>query len=515
MKSLKPEAPSIKSRTAAGATLMIASRLTTRCIDLVALVILARLLSPEDFGLVAIAMSVIMIVEAIMELPLGYALLALPTRTKSHYDTVFTLQLLRGFGLAVILLSSSWPLSQIYSDYRLIWLVCALGIAPASRGLCSPRIIEFSMNFDFLPNLVVEVVGKLVALALSVSCAWLTRSYWSLAIGTIASPVTMLVMSYIYAPYRPAISLRKWYDFAGYVGWSTFGQTLRALVWQMDSLILGRFVNRLELGAFSMAANLAALPGQVFVDQMMNPLLVAFSSVREDPRRLTTAYQKSANSIVALGLPIMVGMSINAEPILRLAFGEKWLAAAPILGWLSWAAIPSFFTGPFVALAISLERPRIITRLVVIEFVIRFPLMLIAILHYGIAGAVAARLLTALAIAGCAMLSVRELISLRVRDQLLGPWRPTMSAVIMAVMIVPLEASSGALSEYSQLVLRLAIIVGVGAAAYASSMFLMWRLIGRPDGLESQIASLLVSGVQKIRRDRGECDHNSGNSGGL
>jgi O-antigen/teichoic acid export membrane protein len=339
MKSLKPPAHSIKSRTAAGATIMIASRLITRCIDFGALVVLARLLSPEDFGLVAIAMSVIMIVEAIMELPLGYALVALPTRTKSHYDTVFTLQLFRGLGLAVILLISAWPLSQIYSDHRLIWLICALSIAPASRGLSSPRIIEFSIDFDFWPNLIMEVAGKLVALSLSVSCAWLTRSYWSLAIGTIASPVTVLVVSYVLAPYLPVISLGKWPDFSGYIRWTAFGQTIRALVWQMDSLMLGRFVNRFELGGFSMAANLAALPGQIFVDQMMNPLVVAFSSVREDTRRLITAYQKSAISIVALSLPIMVGMSIIAEPIVRLAFGEKWLAAATILRWLSWVGV--------------------------------------------------------------------------------------------------------------------------------------------------------------------------------
>jgi O-antigen/teichoic acid export membrane protein len=504
MESLTPPPQSIKNRTAAGASILIASRLITRCIDFGALVILARLLSPDDFGLVAIAMSVIMIAEAIMELPLGFALVALPTRTKVHYDTVFTLQLLRGLLLAVLLLTASWPLSQVYGDQRLIGLVCALSIAPASRGLTSPRIIEFSMDFNFFPNLVMEVAGKLVALALSVSSAWLTKSYWSLAIGTIASPTAMLVVSYIYAPYLPAISLKKWHDFAVYVRWTTFGQTIRALVWQMDSLMLGRFVNRLELGNFSMAANLAALPGQVFVDQMMNPLLVAFSSVRENTHRLTAAYQKSATGIAAFGFPIMVGMSMNAELIIRLAFGEKWLAAATILRWLSWATIPSFFTGPFGALAVSLGKPRIITRLLVVDFVIRFPLMLVAILHYGIAGAAAARLIIAVAIAAYTMMSVRVLIGLPIKDQLVGPWRPAISAVVMAVMILPLEPSVGYVLEYHQLIVRLAVIVGVGAAGYASSMFLLWGLVGCPDGLESHVARLVVSGIGRVRGRRSD-----------
>ena len=77
MESSNSPTHNIRGRTATGATILIASRLITRCIDFAALVVLARLLSPEDFGLVAIAMSVVMIVEAIMELPLGFALVTL------------------------------------------------------------------------------------------------------------------------------------------------------------------------------------------------------------------------------------------------------------------------------------------------------------------------------------------------------------------------------------------------------------------------------------------------------
>src|SRR5579871_4932278 len=118
MQSLSPPVHKIRSRTAAGATILVASRLITRCIDLGTLVILGRLLSPADFGVVAIAMSVIAIVEAIMELPLGLALVALPTRTEEHYATAFTLQLVRGLLLAVILLALAWPIARIYNDPR-------------------------------------------------------------------------------------------------------------------------------------------------------------------------------------------------------------------------------------------------------------------------------------------------------------------------------------------------------------------------------------------------------------
>jgi PST family polysaccharide transporter len=375
-----------------------------------------------------------------------------------------------------------------------------LSIAPASRGLTSPRVIEFQIDFDFLPNLIMEVTGKLVALGLSVSCAWLTRSYWSLAIGTVVSPITMLFVSYVYAPYLPRISLSKWRDFSTYVRWTTFGQTINALNWQMDLLMLGRFVNRFELGGFSMATQLAVLPGQIFVTQLMNPLVVAFSSVRSDVKRLTTAYQKTATSILALSLPIMVGMSMNAETLVRLAFGEQWSGAGEILRWFSWTIVPSLLVGPLPPLAVSLERSPVITRLLVIEIVLKFPLMLVGIWYYGIAGAVAVRMLIAIVIAVCALLTVRQLIGLRVMDQLLGAWRPVVSVAIMAAVIAPLIASLAGVTGYYPLILSLVVIVGVGAIVYTGSMFVLWSVAGRPDGLEAHVATLLVRTLQRVRR---------------
>jgi O-antigen/teichoic acid export membrane protein len=495
---LKHQTHNIRNRTAAGATIMIASRVVTRLIDFGTLVLLARLLSPEDFGLVAIAMSVIMIVEAVAELPLGFALVALPSRSKAHFETVFTLQLIRGGALALVLIISSWPLALLYHDTRLIGLICALAFAPVSRGLISPRIIEFSINFNFWPNLIMDVVGKLCALALSVGLAWTTKSYWSLAAGTIISPLAMMIVSYCYAPHAPVLSLRKWQDFSGYVRWTTFGQTIRAFAWQMDSLMLGRFVNRAELGGFSMGANLATLPGQVLVDQMMNPLLVAFSSVREDNSRLIGAYQKSAIGVLTLGLPIMVGMSINADLIVRFAFGEKWLEAGPILGWLCWTIIPTFLVGPISALAVSLERSRVMTRLVIIELLIKLPLMLVGIIYFGITGAIAARLATAWMIAGFSVVSVRRLIGLRIRDQLSGPWRPVMSAAIMMVLVYAAKAWFVARPGFVPLGVELGVIVAIGAFVYAGSMFVLWNLAGRPDGLESHALRLVTQGAQKV-----------------
>ncbi|WOH68047.1 oligosaccharide flippase family protein [Bradyrhizobium sp. BWA-3-5] len=490
------------SQATAGAITLVASRLIARGLDLLTLVVLGRLLSPADFGLVAIAMAVVQIFEAVMELPLGLALVALPQRTKLHYDCAFTLQLLRGLALSATLLTLSWPISHIYGDYRLVWLVCALSIAPAARGLLSPRTVEYALNFNYLPSLTIEVAGKLAAFLLSIVVAWLTASYWSIAIATIASPVMMLVVSYCFAPYLPALSLREWRTFSKYLRFTTASQAVAALVWQMDQLMLGRFVDRFELGRFSMASNLAALPTQILIGQTISPLAVAFSSVRGDLERLRAAYHKSAVSIAAIGLPAMVWISINAEPVIRLVLGQKWVSGASILSWLSLAMIPPLLAGPLIPLATTLNKTNVFLRLSSIELFIKTPLMLVGLTYYGIPGVIAVRLMTATAIWGYTLFVIRELIGLRLRDQLLGPRRTVISTAIMAAAIAPLQGRFTDQHNLVQLVVDLTIVGGTAVAAYVVSMFLLWRAAGSPDGAELHVTKLLVNSMQRVRSIR-------------
>ena len=222
----------LAARTAAGASLLIAQRLITRFIDLGTLFVLGRLLSPGDFGLVAIAMSLILVVEAILELPLNQALVRLPTLTKAHYDTAFTVGLMRGLGLALILLAAAWPFALLYDDSRLAALVAALAIAPAVRGLSSPRLAEYAKKLDFRRDFAMELVAKSLAFGISVSFALMTGSYWSIAIGTIITPLTMVAASYVLAPYRPALSFKEWHAFAGFLGWASASQAIGALNWR-------------------------------------------------------------------------------------------------------------------------------------------------------------------------------------------------------------------------------------------------------------------------------------------
>lgn len=138
----------------------ISGKFLARLLDFVSLLVLARLLSPADFGLVAIATSVLVIIESILDLPLTQALMRQPSPSEEMFATAFTLSLLRGLAISLLMMIISWPMAVIYDDSRLFALVAVLSIAPAMRGMISPRMVIFMQRFDFRREFALDLITK-------------------------------------------------------------------------------------------------------------------------------------------------------------------------------------------------------------------------------------------------------------------------------------------------------------------------------------------------------------------
>ncbi|PPQ44321.1 lipopolysaccharide biosynthesis protein [Rhodopseudomonas palustris] len=490
------EAP-VGARAAASAGLLVASRLITRCIDLITLSLLGRLLTPADFGIVAIAMSVIFIVEAVMEIPIGVALIRVRNPTKRHYDTAFTVGLLRSCALMVVVTALSWPIAELYRDERLIWLIAVLGTAPAVRSLGSPRITEFTRRMDYRPIVALEAMGKLTSLVVSVVVAWCTGSYWAIAVGTIATPLTIAVASHIAFRYRPRLSLAEWGEFSAFVRWSTINQLVGAMNWQIDQLMLGRMVSRQDLGRFSMASNLASLPTQVIIVQLLNPLTVAFSLIRDNPTRLKDAYRASAAMIVCVGLPVLIGLGLVADPLIRLVLGEKWIVISPIVAFMALSIIPSLFVSPLSPLLMSLNRTQALFPIALSELLFKMPILLVAIWLFGMEGAVWMRMLTAVFVAAVSMRAAQQTIGWPAWKQVAEHWRSIVASAVMAAAVYPF---TGDLEHEPQIVLMAAKLLGavlLAAAVYAVAILALWFVAGRPTGAEAKIVNLVRSFIRR------------------
>ncbi|WP_338468409.1 lipopolysaccharide biosynthesis protein [Novosphingobium sp. ZN18A2] len=486
----QPENPRVGARTAISAAWVIGSRLMAKCIDLALLVVLARLLTPADFGVVAIAMTLVQIVEAAFELPVIQVLVRMSEVDRRHYDTAFTMGLARGLVLAVALGLMAIPFASFYGDQRIIPIIVALSFAPASRGMLSPRMADYARAIDFRRDVAIEVGGKLVAFAIATGVAFATHSYWALVIGTVTTPFTMLVISFVLAPYRPRLSLFDWRTFADFLSWTTASQIIVAFNWQFDRLLLGRFVNSTRLGLYSMANDLSYLPEQSIIVPIKRPLLSAFAAIGNDRERVAEVYLRTSALLLAAGLPPIAGLSVLAEPAVRLALGAKWLPAVPILQWLAVTMIAPLFVSALGPLALALGQTRILLRQSVVELVVRVPLMTAGVLVAGLWGAVAMRIVVGVIMAAVSFWFVNQIVRMPMRRQLAAAGLPLFAGLVLTLTLVALRPLLDGVTG-----LALAIGLGLtglaGLATYIATIFAVWRLTGRGLGIEDRIVDYL------------------------
>ena len=473
--------------TAKGGTWTVGARLISRALDLCTMVVLAHVLRPRDFGLVAIAMTLIFIIEAALEMPLSQALVRLPQVDPEHYDTAFTLGLLRGLALSLTLCLAGKPFAYFYADPRLFPLICLLSLAPASRGLVSPRLADFSRRFDFSPDFVMEFLGKLAAFGTAITLALMTHSYWAIAAGTVVSPLVATAISYVVAPYRPRLGLERMAAFSGFLGWITAAQVISSINWQADRLLLGKLTSRTEMGLFTAANDTANIPLMAFLSPVMRPLLSAFSVTRENRERLVSSYQISATAIVTLGLPLLVGESLLARAGTRLLLGPNWSGSADLLRWLALSIIPTLFASPLGPLVMAFGRTQIFLKRNLFELCVKMPLVVVGAIKFGFLGIIVARGISETATVFYCMTVVRRLTGLSIAQQLINPWRGVISTAVMAIVLSFLAPQLTHLSGVS-LAAGVSLAIAIATAVYVASLFSLWFATDRPRGLEAMVA---------------------------
>lgn len=478
----------------------ILGRLFGRAFDFVLLIILSRLLLPGEFGVAALAMSTIYITEAVTALPLIAAMVSSKELTREMYDTAFTLSLLRGLILGLLLVIAAFAMSAVYADTRLLPLIMVLSLAPILRGLGSPIMVNYLRDLDFRQQTIIEVAGKAFALLVASGIAVLTQSYWAIIAASITTPSVMFVLSYILAPYEPRLSLSQWPYFRSFVGWNTVAQVFSALNWQMDRLILGRLISDSSLGHFAMATDLTGIVSQAVVVPMAGPLISAFARRNEQsPGGLASVYLKSSGAVFTVAAPLFLGLSLLAPQVVLVVLGPSWEETSSILQILALTALVSLPVAHLGSLAISMNRMEMFARRTFAEFLVAIPALVVGGIYFGIEGILVARAMSSLAVLIVGMQTVRKLLALSYGEQLWAFHRGALALGVLSIAVISLRPtiSTGGIifiaAEY-------ALVSVVGGIAYIATLLLLWLLEGRPGGLEHYAWGRGVGIVERRRR---------------
>jgi O-antigen/teichoic acid export membrane protein len=475
----------LSERTAHAGIWTVGGKLFAKSLDFISLLVLARFLGPGEFGVVAMAMTAVQIVEALCEMPLGAVLMSVEKPTESMYDTAFTMAVIRSIVTIGALAALSVPLSIFYHEPRLIALQCALAAAPAMRGLVSQRLVEFTRVLDFRRDVALEVFGKVGALIIATTIAVTTGSYWAIAIGTISTTAVMMVVSYLFAPQRLRFTLSHWRMFADMVGWNAAGQVVSAINWQTDKIVLPRFVDTMTFGRFTSADNLIAVPVQAIVIPISRPLFSAFMAVRETGG-IERIYLKAAVGIFSLVGPILMMIALLSQPIIHLILGPRWEETATILTWLAFAAIALLPTVVLPSLAMALNKTRMAFIRNLAEFCIKVPLILTLAWMFHLQGVLIGHAISSVLVFFSCLVIVKILAGLPVRVQIISLLRPAIAMIPAGLFLYVTAPHVFAPNDpLLYTALSLAWVCASAEIIFVGANLLLWKLAGCPDGCES------------------------------
>lgn len=485
-----PTGASLAVRVARSAGWIVGGRIVMGLFGFLNTIIVARLLAPDDFGIVAIGLTTMQILTNLSDIGVSQAVIKFRDADRNDLDTLFTLSAIRGALIAVALAIAAPVAAAFYGDERVFKVFLGVALYPLVTGFINPRFYEFERLLDYSKEFIAAVVNKLAGVAVSILIAVIFRSYWAIVLGLATNGVVQLILSYTMRPYRPRISFASVRRILGFSGWLTGVGLMSALNNKLDPLILARPVGIEGAGHYFMGLQLAELPTREIAFPATRAIYPGLSELQAEPGRANQAFLKGVEAMAAIAMPAAIGFALVARDLVPILLGEKWLDAIPVVEIITpvmGMQMPLLATQYY---AMALGSTRLVFLRELAFFLVRTPVFVLAAIHHGLIGA-------AWAVAGCGLVHILLNLALYGRTSGDAFWRPIwrakrsiVAALIMAAVLVGLR-SAGAIADFTALA-RVIIEIGLGGCAYAVFLVLFWRLEGSPDGVERVSAGLLA-----------------------
>lgn len=489
----------IRTKLIKGATALSVARLVVNSLSLISTILLARMLLPDDFGVVALATTILFILTSVTDLSLSNALIHQKEVHEDHLHSAWTLDFIRWQLLALIVGLSSYPVAFIFSEPRLFGIMIALSFSTALCGFNNPRLALFMRELDFRQNIALSITSKLVGFIVSITIAFLFRSYWAIVGGYVSAQLSSIALSYWIAPYKPKFMLKRIKELWAFSIWLSLGQIVNTLNWRFDQLLIGGFLGREELGHYTVGDTLAYTPTREATAPLGPVLFPAFSSFRDEPLRLRDAYIRAQTVTTAIALPAGVGTALIADPLVRLTMGENWLPTVFIIQALASIFALQTLSAAVQPLAMGLGETKRLFFRDCFSFAMRIPIIITGLVLGGLFGLVIARCVSGTIAILINMYLVRQMISIGIIQQLVSNGRALMATLAMVAVVLALSGQFHYDNSTSSLIFEIAAYVTLGGFTYVATSSIMWLLAGKPLGPESFVVDIARAGVSRFR----------------
>lgn len=324
--------------------ILIFSKLSERLLGLISTLILARLLMPEDFGIITMALLLIMFIETIVATGGCQYIIQKENINNDEINTSWTLDIILKVIVFILLLILTPFVSNYYSDPRLNFIIPILSIIIIFGAFVNPYINILRREQTYSKIFQIEIIRKILSVALTIFVALVYKNYWAIIIGHMSSSFSRLILSYLLISYRPRFSLVNIKEQWIFSRWMLSKNILGFSRSQLDVFLVSSFYNTSSLGAYHVNKYISNMPGTEVIIPAIEPLLATYSRSRKDLRALNIQIQITLLTIAFIAIPITAFGYTFSESIVNLLLGENWSEYSNLFAILALLIIPVSFS---------------------------------------------------------------------------------------------------------------------------------------------------------------------------
>jgi lipopolysaccharide exporter len=492
-----PAQPSAKRHMMRGTAWMLALRWGVRLTGLISTIFLARLLTPADYGIVAIATLVSGTIDVFAEAGQANAIIRHPNPMREHYDSAWTISVMLAFGLALIILAAS-PLTVLYFHEPQAKLVLEiLALRTLLAGFQNVGIVNFQRDLNFRKQFQLSVGSTLIQFVVVMASAVVLRNYWALVIGIISKQVSTVALSYVLEPYRPRLSFSKVPELFSFSFWTLLRNVGGYANNQIDKVAIGGFGGAVAMGRYEVGRDVAASPITEIVGPMVWVLFPVLATVQFDKEKRRELFLTVLSWSALICTSTAVGVALVANDMSDLILGPQWVAVKALIPWLALSYGVVTLTGcvynAFDALGQAVVSARLQWMRVLALVLATFP---VAYYFRNLEAVAIARFWVAVVISPTLFLALSKALDVPMSDFGRVLWRPFVAGIAMAVIVLAVNATIPFTGIF-----RLLLDVLFGAISFGSSLTILWRISGRPEGPEKELwtAVAQIAGHLRIR----------------
>jgi len=468
--SFLSEGSTLTAKTAKGIVWRLASFGFDKLLSFATTILLARLLAPADFGIIAIASFVLNSMELVGSWGMDAALIKENKKVSDTKNAVFFASIFISLSVFILSFVISPFASNFFNSPESLWIIRTMAFASFIKSFHVVPSAMINKEMNFKKSSLAGWISAVLRTAFTVLLALNGFGPWALVYGNLLGSVLDVIIAFVLFPFKPSLRfdfsvLRNVFSFGGHMFLTT---VIIFLITQGDSAFIGRFLGATALGFYTLAYNLSNLPATHITHIISQVIFPAYSKINDNKERMKKAYFKVLRFISLIAFPSSLGIFILAPEIVRIVYGEKWAPIIIIVQILCFFGMLRSVLGTTGEIFKAVGRPDYLERISLLQLVVMAVMIYPLTVKFGLVGTSFAVLIPPFIVHTWSFYKVGKILGSSLLEILKVLSIPFFCSVLMCVFIFLMKS----LVVISNLFLLLAF-VAFGGLVYFGLIFLL------------------------------------------